>query len=157
MPSEKLKDYSNDPCSPVVQEQLKTHLKSFSQEHLIEIIWLGAQYDTVLWKALSASIGMRLARGNWEETIKAIDCALYFPGFINYTEERYGIIIDQMIDALDFLYKECDKQFTLKIATYIFEQAQNLFENFEDGWNWICALTDLENWMNEKIGETKHE
>jgi hypothetical protein len=130
-------------------EQLKTYLKFFTQEHLIEIIWLSAQYNSVLWKALSASIGMQIAKGNWEETKKAIDFALYFPDFV-HTEHGYEIIIYEMIHALEFLYKGSDKQFTLQIASYILEQAQNALEYFEDGWDWTCALASLEDWVSEK-------
>lgn len=147
MPSEKSRYLYRGPSSPVDMDQLKTHLNSFTQEHLVEIIWSSAQYNSVLWKALSASIGMRLAKDNWEEAKKTIDFALYFPDMVRYTEKGHGIIIDEMINALEFLYKESDKQFTLQIANYILEQAQKVHENFEDGWDWTCALESLEDWV----------
>lgn len=151
MPSEKSRYLNRGPSSPVDMEQLKTHLNSFTQEHLVEIIWSSAQYNSVLWQALSAFIGIRLAKDNWEEAKKAIDFALYFPDIIRYTEKGHGIIIDEMINALELLYKESGKQFTLQITNYILEQAQKALECFEDDWNWTCALESLEDWVNSKL------
>jgi hypothetical protein len=150
MPSKKSRYHNRGPSSPVDINQLRTHLKLFTQEHLIEIIWLSAQYNSVLWRALSASIGMRLAKGNWEETKKVVDYALYFSDFINYTEKGYGVIINEMINALEFLYKESDKKFTLQIANYILERAQEALEYFEDDWDWTCELESLEEWVSNK-------
>ncbi|HAT9793337.1 TPA: hypothetical protein JBD67_17035, partial [Legionella pneumophila subsp. pneumophila] len=149
-PSEKSRYLNRGPKSPVDMHQLKKYLNSFTKEHLAEIVLLNAQYNSVLWRALSASIGMRLANGDWEEIKKAIDYAFYFPEYIRYTENGYGFIIYEMINALEFLYKDRDKQFILQVADYMFEQAEQALESFEEGWDWTCALESLKDWIRNK-------
>lgn len=154
MPSEKSRYLNRGPASPVNMNQLKRSLNSFTQEHLIEIIFLNAQNNSVLWQALSASIGIRLAKGNLEKIKQAIDYGFYFPDFIRYTEENgYSLIVYEMISALEILYEEMGKQFTLQIASYMLESAQQALDYFEEGWNWTCALESLENWIKNKFSE----
>ena len=78
MPSEKSSYLNRGPSAPLDWTDLKAHLSGFEHEHLVELLWMSAQNNPALWKALIASIAMQLAEGDWEATKAAIDYAFYF-------------------------------------------------------------------------------
>ncbi|OGV41968.1 MAG: hypothetical protein A3F46_10195 [Legionellales bacterium RIFCSPHIGHO2_12_FULL_42_9] len=150
MPSEKSRYRNRGPSAPVGMNQLRNHLNLFTQEHLIEIVWLSAQSNSTLWKSLSAHIGILLANGDWEKTVAAVDFALYLPDVVRYTEHGHGIIIFEMINALEILYEKGNKEFALRTGEYILESGQAVHEYFEDDWEWSCALEDMKKWICNK-------
>lgn len=147
MPTEKARYRNRGPSSPLDMKQLKFHLNRFSHERLVETLWLNTQSNSILWKALSSSIAIQEARRDWEKIKQAIDFAFYFSDHIPYSEHGYGIIIEQMINALDFLYQDLGEQFALQVARYIYEEGQKVLEFFDDDWDWVCALERLELWI----------
>jgi len=150
MSSEKARYRNRGPSPLLNMNQLKSHLSSFTKEHLIEIVWLNAQTNPELWRALNAHIGMKLANGDWGKTKEAIDYALYFPDVVGYSERGHGIIIYEMIRALEDLYENGNKELVLQAAKYILEEGQNALEYFDDDWSWSCALDDIDKWISNK-------
>lgn len=150
MSSEKSRYRKHGPSAPLDMNQLKEHLNFFTQEHLIEIVWLSAQSNSTLLKALSAHIGILMANGDWETTKAAIDFALYVPDIVRYTEHGHDIIIFEMINALEILYEKGGKEFALRTGEYILESGRAVQEYFEDDWEWSCALEDIEKWVCNK-------
>ena len=155
MPSEKSRYLKRGLSAPLGMNQLKPYLKDFTHDHLVEIVWLSAQSNSVLWKALSSSIAMQEANGDWNKIKKAIDFAFYFPDVVPYSERGYGIIIDEMINVLKVLYQKKGALFTLKIADYIYEEGQKALEWFNEDWDWTCALENLKLWINSKKLQSK--
>lgn len=147
MPTEKSRYRNRGPSAPFDWAELKTHIKGFDHEHLVELLWMSAQYHDPLWKALMASTAMRLAAGDWEKTKDAIDYALYFNDHILYTDCHYGIILDEMIKALEMLKDKISSEFALRVAHYIFESGDAVSMNFEDDWDWVCSLEELGKWI----------
>jgi hypothetical protein len=109
---------------------------------LIETVWLNAQSNSILWKALSSSIAIQESHGDWEKIKQAVEFAFYFSDPVPYSEHGYGIIIYEIINALEVLYREIGEQCVLQIAHYIYEEG-----HFDDDWDWICALDNLESWI----------
>ena len=147
MPTEKFRYLNRGPSAPLDWTELKTHLRGFEHEYLVELLWMSAQNNSALWKALMASISMQLAEGNWDKTIEAIDYAFYFQDYIRYTDCHYGIILDEMLKALEILKKQVSIEFALRVAPYIVENGQDIHMNFEDGWDWALSLEKLEKWI----------
>jgi len=150
MSSEKSRYLNRGPSPLFNMNQLKNHLSFFTKEHLIEIIWLNAQTTPELWRALNAYIGMKLAKGDWIIVKEAIDYALCFPDIVGYSERGHGIIIYEMIRALEYLYENGDKALALQAAKYILNEGQNALHYFEDDWSWSCALEDVSKWINNR-------
>lgn len=147
MPSEKSKYLNIGPPSLLNIDQLKNNLSSFTKEHLIEIIWLSAQTNSALWKALNAHIGIKFANGDWEKAKIAIDDALDFNDFAGYSERGHDIILYEIMGAIEILHENGDKKFALHAAEYIIESGEKVLEYFDDGWGWLCALKELEEWV----------
>ena len=150
MPSEKSRYLNRGPSPLIEMNQLKQHLSTFSKEHLIDIIWFNAQSNLELWKALNANIGIQLAQGDWEKIKKAIDYALYFTDIVGYSERGHDIIIYEILAGLDDIYERGNKEFALRAAEYALKQGQEVLEYFDDGWNWSCALEDIDRWISQK-------
>lgn len=147
MPSEKSRYLNRGPSAPLGMNQLKQYLKRFSHERLVEMVWLNAQSNSILWKALSSSIAIQESHGDFEKVKQAIDFAFYFPDTVHYSERGYGTLIYEMTNALEVLYKEIGEQFALQTAHYIYEEGQKALEYFDEGWDWICALDNLKSWI----------
>lgn len=147
MPTEKFRYRNHGPSAPLDWTELKAHLSRVEHEHLVELLWMSAQNNSALWKALMASAAIKLAEGNWEKTKEAIDYAFYFQDYIRYTDCKHGIILDEMINALEILKNQVSVEFSLRAAHYIFECGQELLMNFEDGWDWTLSLERLEKWI----------
>ena len=153
MPSEKLRYLNRGPSAPLHWTELKTHLQGFEHARLVELLWMSAQNNAVLWKALMVSVAMQQANGNWEKTKAAIDYSFYFQDSIRYTDSKCGIILNEMLNALEILKNKVSVEFSLRAAHYIFESGQDLFMNFEDGWDWTLSLEELEKWIkNNHVG-----
>lgn len=150
MPSEKSRYLNREPSPLLEMNQLKKHLSSFTKEHLIEIVWLNAQTKLALWKALNAHIGLQLAKDDWAKAKEAIDYAFYFTDTVSYSEHGHEIIIYEMLSALEILYENGDKEPALSAAEYILEKGQSALEYFDDGWDWSCALEDIDKWISNK-------
>ena len=155
MATEKSRYRNRGPSAPLDWTELKTHLSGFEHERLVELLWMSAQTNGPLWKALMASISMQLAEGNWDKTKEAIDYALYFQDYIRYTDCHYGIILDEMINALEILKNQVSVEFALRVAHYIFENGQDVIMNFEDDWDWTCSLEALEKWIKNNHSHLK--
>ncbi len=147
MPSEKSRYLNRRLPSPLDFTGLKIHLASFEVEHLANLLWMSAQTNCVLQKALVASIGLRLANGEFEKAKTAIDYALDFPDYIRYYERDYGLIMYEIHTTLNYLYQKSDKAFILRVAEYLFDLGKKVAECFEDDWEWIISLEDFENWL----------
>ncbi len=147
MPSEKSRYLNRGPSAPLDCTELKTHLRSFEHEHLVELLWMSAQNNDALEKSLLASISMKLANGDWEKTKEAIDYAFYFHDYVRYTDCHYGIILDEMLKALEVLKTRVSVEFSLRVAHYILESGQDMYVNFEDSWDWTCSLDEIEKWI----------
>jgi hypothetical protein len=147
MSSEKSRYLNRGPSSPLNLGELKRHLRSFEHERLVELLWLSAQNNSALRKAVVASISMQLAEGDWDKTKEAIDYAFYFQDSIRYSDCRYGIILYEMINALEILKNQVSIEFSLRVAHYILENGQDVIMNFEDDWNWTLSLEELEEWI----------
>ncbi len=150
MPSEKMRYLKNcGPRSPLNFKELKKHLPALGAKRLAEIIWLRAQYDSALGQAIMGSIAIQLANGDWEATKAAIDYALHLPDHIRYSEGDYGIILDEITVALEYLHQQGKGDFARKAAQYTIELATIRMENFEDGWGWECSLDMLVSWASQ--------
>jgi len=147
MPSEKSRYLNRGPSSPLDRKQLKAYLKHFSHDRLVDIVWLHSESNNILWQALSSSIAIQEAHGDWGKIKQAINYAFYFTDHIPYSDHEYGIIIDQLINALDFLSQNLGEQFALQVAHYMYEEGKKVLECFDDDWDWICALETLELWI----------
>lgn len=148
MPTEKLRYRNRGPSAPLDWTELKTHLRSFTHERLVELVLRSAENNSALWKALMASVSMQLAKGNWEKTKAAIDYAFYFQDYVRYnTDCKYGVILDEMLNVLEILKNQVNAKFALRVAHYIFENGHDLLMNFEDGWGWSCSLDQIEKWI----------
>ena len=147
MPSEKSRYLNRGPSAPLDWTEIKTHLHDFEHQRLVELLWMSAQNNDPLLKALMASVSMQLAEGDWDKTKEAIDYAFYFQDYIRYTDCHYGIILDEMIKTLGILKTKVSIEFALRVARYIFENGQAVSMNFEDGWDWICSLEELKKWI----------
>jgi hypothetical protein len=97
-------------------------------------------------KAMSF-IQMVLAEGDWEKTKEAIDYAFYFQDYVRYTDCHYGIILDEMIKALEILKNKVSVEFALRVAHYIFEHGQDVMMNFEDDLDWTLSLEEIKKWI----------
>ena len=146
MSSEKLRYLNRGPSAPLHWTELKTHLQEFEHTRLVELLWMSAQNNAVLWKALMASVAMQQANGDWEKTKAAIDHSFYFKDYVRYTDCKCGIILNEMLNALEILKNQVSVEFALRVAHYIFDRGQDLLMNFEDGWDWTLALEELEKW-----------
>jgi hypothetical protein len=155
MPSEKSRYLNQSPSAPLEWTELKTHLQGFSRERLVELLWVSAQNNNALCKALMASISMQLANGDWDKTKKAIDYALYCQNYIRYTDSSYSIILDEMLNAIKILNNQIGLEFSLRVAHYIFEHGQDMIMNFEDGWPWTLSLAELEKWITNNSSVKK--
>lgn len=147
MSSEKSRYLNRGPSAPLHWTELRTHLQGFEHAHLVELLWMSAQNNSVLWKALMASVAMQQANGNWEKTKAAIDYSFYFQDYVRYTDCKCGIILNEMLNALEILKNKVSVEFALRVAHYIFERGQDLLMNFEDGWDWTLSLEELEKWI----------
>lgn len=147
MSSEKLRYLRRGPSAPLGRNQLKPCLKDFSHERLIEIVWLSAESNAVLWKALSSSIAIQKANGDLTKIKQAIDFAFYFPDVVPYSERGHGIIINEMINALETLCQKNGASFALQVAAYIYEEGEKILECFQEDWSWVCALENLASWI----------
>ena len=147
MSSEKSRYLNRGPSAPLHWTELKTHLQGFEHARLVELLWMSAQNNIVLWKALMASVSMELANGDWEKTKAAIDYSFYFKDYVRYNDCKCGIILNEMLNALEILKNKVSVEFALRIAHYIFERGQDLLMNFEDGWDWTLSLEELEKWI----------
>ncbi len=135
---------------PLSVNQLKQYLNFFSKDDLVAIIWTVAQTNVFLWQALNARIGLQENDGDWEKIVEIIDFVFSFPSFVPYTEHGYHIIIDEIIKALEILYYKTNQQFALRVAHYVYERGQTSLECFDEGWEWECALEELDEWINAK-------
>lgn len=147
MSTEKRRYLNRGPSAPLNYTELKTHIHGFEHEHIVELLLKSAQNNVALWKALMASVSMRLAKGNWDKTKEAIDYAFYFPDIVPYTDSKYSIILDEMIKTLELLKNQVNVEFTLRVARYIFERGHAMVMNFEDNSNWTLSLDELEKWI----------
>ena len=147
MSSEKSRYLNRGPSAPLHWTELKTHLQGFEQTRLVELLWMSAQNNIVLWKALMASVSMELANGDWEKTKAAIDYSFYFKDYVRYNDCKCGIILNEMLNALEILKNKVSVEFALRVAHYILERGQDLLMNFEDGWDWTLSLEELEKWI----------
>lgn len=147
MPTEKFRYLNRGPSAPLERTELKARLGGFEHERLVELLWMSAQNNFALWKALMASVSMQLAKGNWEKTKEAIDYAFYFQDYIHYSDCNYGIILDEMLNALEILKNQVSVEFALRVAHYIFERGQDMVMNFDDDWDWTLSLDKLEKWI----------
>jgi len=139
------------PSAPLGWTELRTNLRSFEHDRLCDLLCMRAERDPVLRKSLMASVSMQLANGNWEKTKEAIDYALHFPDYIRYTDCHYGMILDEMIKVLEILKNQVDEEFAMQAAQYIFECGQEILENFEDDWDWVSSLDELEKWIENNM------
>lgn len=48
------------------------------------------------------------------------------------------------------MYENGNKELSLKAAEYVLKQGQEALEYFDDGWNWSCALEDIDRWISQK-------
>lgn len=147
MPSEKSRYLNRRLPSPLDFDKLQMHLISFEREHLANLLWMSAQTNCVLQKALVASISLRLANGEFEKAKSAIDYALDFPDYIRYYERGYGIIVNEIHTTLKYLYQRNDKAFVLRVSKYVLDLGKTVAECFEDDWDWISSLEDFEDWL----------
>ena len=99
------------------------------------------------------SVGIQLAEGNLEKAKAAIDYALHFPDYIRYNDHGYGLILNETRVTLECLADKINKEFVLDVAEYAFERGQVVSQNFEDDWDWISSLEDLENWIKKIYAE----
>ena len=159
MPSEKSRYLNKDcvPSAPLNFTELKQNLPSFGIKRLVEILWMSSQRDHVLRKALMVSVGIQLADGNLEKAKAAIDYALHFPDYIRYNDRGYGLILSEIRVTLECLEDKINKEFVLSVAQYAFELGQVVSENFEDDWDWISDLEDLEHWIQRNKSQFNAE
>ncbi len=151
MPSEKSRYLKRNkgPLAPLDSDELRKHIHCFNQERLANLVSINVERDLVLKKALITSIAIQLAGGDWEKTKQAIDYALHFPDLVAYNDRHYyGLILDEIILALEILIEKNDRQFAMRVAQYVFECGQESMENFEDDWEWSLSLDDLAKWIS---------
>ena len=128
-------------------EELRNHLSVLGINHLIEILWVRAQYDDVLRKILMSLLGIYLVQEDVDKAKKAVNNALDFPDYIRYTENGYDQILDEIKTILESLVSDGKKEFALQIAKHTISRGQSVAENFEDDWDWTSSLEDLQKWV----------
>jgi hypothetical protein len=136
------------PTCPLDEDDLMEHLPSLGPKRLAELLWVRAQNDKTLMKALMASVGIRLAGDNWDKAKSAIEYGLHFPDFARYTESGHGLILDEIKSTLQSLFEEGNTEFAARAARYAVERAQEVAENFENDWDWTSSLDDLSKWTD---------
>lgn len=132
------------PDSLVDSNDLLECLRSFDKDELAEILWIRAQHDDLLQRALTATVVIQACAGDFEKGRAAIDFGLHLPDFVSYNEEDgYGQLLDGINRGVRYLadhhYGEC----AAKIAQYAVERAEAVLERFEEGWDWRCAIDRL--------------
>ncbi|NJM09554.1 MAG: hypothetical protein HC883_01240 [Bdellovibrionaceae bacterium] len=156
MPSEKSPylERNRGPTPPIDFDDLRKHLPSLGSQHLAELLWVRAQQDDVLAKALTASVAIRSAQGDWQQAKDGVDYDCHFPDFIRYTEGGHGMILDEIKNSLDFLSAQGQIDSAIRIAEHAIQRGQEVAENFEDDWDWISSLKDLMAWVEKPRGGT---
>ncbi len=134
---------------PLSFEELKKNLFSLGIERLVNTLWMSAQRDEVLCKALMAPLSIQLADGDWEKTKASIDYALSFPNYVRYHQRGYGLIIDKITVELKSLYKQGVKEFAPRAGQYVIELGRSAAQNFEDDWDWTLSLDNLQDWIKD--------
>ena len=94
-------------------------------------------------------MGIQLANGSWEKAKAAVDYAFHFPNHIHYNEHGHGLIISELKATLECMKDEVNKKFVLRVAQYAFELGQKIAFKFEDEWDWVSALEELEEWIKK--------
>lgn len=149
MTSEKMRyrNRNRGPSAPLGWAEAKAQLRNFDHDRLCNLLWMRAERDPILWQSLMASVAIQVAKGDWEKTKQAVDYALHIPDYVRYTDGHYGVILHEMINTLEILKNQVGVEFSIQTAEYIFECGDELIENFEDGWDWVSALDELEKWI----------
>lgn len=152
MPSEKSRYMRkhHGPTSPLTFESLREHIPTLGVARLTELLWVRAQEDDVLQKALTASIAIRTFPEDISKAKAAVDYALHFPDYVRYTEGGHGLILDEIQSALEFLESRGKRYMALDIAQHAIHLGQEVAENFEDDWDWTSSLKDLIEWTEKK-------
>lgn len=152
MPSEKSRyiHKNQGPTSPLTFESLREHIPVLGVARLTELLWVRAQEDDVLQKALTASIAIRTFSEDINKVKVAVDYALHFPDYVRYTESGHGLILDEIQSALEFLESLGKSDIALDIARHAIHLGQEVAENFEDDWDWTSSLKDLIEWTEMK-------
>jgi hypothetical protein len=150
MPSEKSRylNRNRGPTQPFEFLELRERIAFLGVSRLAELLWIRAQNDDVLTKALMVTLSLN-AGGDSELAKRAIDYALHFPDYVRYTERGHGQILDEIKISLQDWAEDGHREFALQLARYAIERAQSVSENFEDDWAWTCSLENLRKWADE--------
>jgi len=155
MPSEKSR-YLNKRCgklSPLDFDKLVSHIPKLGIERMATILWMAAERNEILRKALTVAIGLQLVNGNVEKAKVFIDYALDFNDHVSYKKDGHGLILDEIQTTLANLDFSLNKEFIIHIAQYTLEKGHEVAMNFEDDWEWTSSLMQLEEWLG-KINAT---
>ena len=149
VPSEKSR-YANrnrGPTPPFEFLELREQIPSLGVHRLAELLWIRAQNDDILTKALM--VGLSIKSGTDSDLAKrAIDYALHFPDFVRYSEGGHGQILDEITTSLQDFANRGHRDLALQLARYTIARAQEVSENFEDDWAWTSSLEDLRKWTD---------
>ena len=150
MPSEKLRYLKRRRGTPppFPLAELSKKLQLLGPKSLIDILRVRAFHDNVLCKTVIGTLGIRMAKENQQQAKKAIDYALDFPDFVRYTEQGHGQIVVEMKTALEDLTRTGQVELAIELGNYALCLAEKVSENFEDDWEWRCAIDQLESWLN---------
>ncbi len=151
MPSEKFRTSKHNlgPVEFLNPLEFKDHISGLGLDRLSSLLWIRAEGDDVLRKALVVATGIHQANGEWEKVKYAIDYALHFPDYVSYTVTGHGQILEEIKLSLKLLVCQNKCEFALRIGQYALECGQSAAENFEDDWDWTSSLNDLEKWLRE--------
>jgi hypothetical protein len=139
------------PTPPLHLDDLPNHLAILGSDRLAELVWVRAQEDDVLRKALMTAVAIRVHCQDWEPIKAAINYALHFPEFVRYTESGHGQILDEIRNALEFLVHQGKRELALRAAQHAITLGNEVTENFEDDWDWTNSLNELTRWVDEQL------
>ena len=154
MPSEEFSDRVSGSDNCLSLDSIREQVSRLGIDRLSDIIWVRAQYDNILREILISTISLKQVNGDLEKAKKIVDKAIGFPErYIRYTSQGHGQILDEIKLELEILMLNGQKEFALQAAEYTVTRSENIYEIFEDGWEWEESVRSFSQWVQEKKAE----
>ena len=150
MPSDRVSRSDNGLSLDSIMEQVSC----LGIDRLSYIIWVRAQCDSILREILISTISLKQVNGDLKKAKKIVDRAINFPEkYIRYTDQGHEQILDEIKVALEIMFLNGQKEFALQVAEYTVTRSENIYEIFEDDWEWGESMKSFTKWIQEKKAE----
>jgi hypothetical protein len=124
-------------------------LAKISIEDLRRIVEVRFEYDCILEKVITINIIFKeLNPAQIITKLKSIIEVISEDSFIS-DSDGHEQILDEILVNLNWMQKRGDNTSAKKIAEYVISRAEEMIEQFEEGFNWNNSISDIQQWLDE--------